>query len=107
MSQREATFVASLDDRVREIVDTCSRCGRCVEVCPTADPAGVDRRDPRAVVTQVIDILRGAGDPESQGARWAQTCTGSGACLSACDDGVNPRFMLAMTRVRLHERRPV
>jgi heterodisulfide reductase subunit D len=103
MAARESAFVASLDDRVREIVDRCSRCGRCVEVCPTADAAGLDRRDPPAVVQDVLDILRGLGDPESRGARWAQTCTGSGACLDACGDGINPRFMLAMTRVRLHE----
>ena len=106
MSSREAAFVASLDGRVREIVDTCTRCGRCVEVCPTADAAGLDRHDPRAVVGEVLDILRGDGDSASRGARWAETCTGSGACLTACDDGVNPRFMLAMTRVRLEERHP-
>jgi heterodisulfide reductase subunit D len=97
-------FVESLEARVQAIVDTCSRCGRCVEVCPTAGPAGVDRRDPRAVVDEVIEILRGAGQPASRGARWAETCTGSGRCLSACDDGVNPRFMLAMTRLRLNSR---
>ncbi len=95
--------MASLDARVREIVDTCSRCGRCVEVCPTAGPARLDRSDPRAVVSEVLDLLRGEGDPAGRGARWAETCTGSGQCLSACDDGVNPRFMLAMARVRLNE----
>ena len=103
MTTREATFVAGLDARVQDILDHCSACGRCVEVCPTAEPGGVDRRDPRAVVTDVLAILRGAGDPTSAGARWAETCTGSGACLKACDDGVNPRFMLAMTRVKLNE----
>jgi Fe-S oxidoreductase len=103
MSTREAAFVAGLDARVHEILDHCSACGRCVEVCPTAEPGGVDRTDPRAVVTDVLAILRGAGDPASPGARWAQTCTGSGRCLSACDDGVNPRFMLAMARVKLNE----
>jgi len=102
MSTREAAFVAGLDARVREILERCSACGRCVEVCPTAEPGGVDRTDPRAVVTDVLAILRGAGDPASLGARWAETCTGSGRCLSACDDGVNPRFMLAMTRVTLN-----
>src|SRR5262249_15329132 len=51
--------------------------------------------------------LQGAGDPASAGARWAETCTGSGACRQACDDGVNPRFMLALTRVRLNEQRAV
>ncbi len=100
-SGREAEFVADLDARVADILARCSGCGRCVEVCPTAEPGGVDRRDPRGVVRDVLDILRGAGDAGSAGARWAETCTGSGRCLRACDDGVNPRFMLAMTRVRL------
>jgi Fe-S oxidoreductase len=102
-----AVFVASLEARAREIVERCSRCGRCVEVCPTAGPAGVDRGDPVAVVTQVLELLRGSGDPASAGARWAETCTGSGACRKACDDGVNPRFMLALTRLRLNERRGI
>ena len=106
-SGRETAFVANLEARAREIVELCSRCGRCVEVCPTAGPAGVDRTDPVSVVSQVLDLLRGAGDPASQGARWAETCTGSGACREACGDGVNPRFMLALTRVRLNERRAV
>lgn len=102
MTATHETVSASLAARVHAIVDGCSRCGRCVEVCPTAGPAGVDRREPGAVVAEVIDVLRGAGDPASRGAHWARTCTGSGRCLDACDDGVNPRFMLAMARVRLH-----
>lgn len=106
-SGRETAFVESLEARAHEIIERCSRCGRCVEVCPTAGPAGVDRTDPASVVSQVLDLLRGAGDPASQGARWAETCTGSGACREACGDGVNPRFMLALTRVRLNERRAV
>jgi heterodisulfide reductase subunit D len=107
MSGREAAFVTNLDARVGQILEACSRCGRCVEVCPTAGPAGVDTRDPASIVSEVLDILRGQGQPGSQGARWAETCTGSGKCISACDDGVNPRFMLAMTRVKLNERKVV
>jgi Fe-S oxidoreductase len=106
-NEREAAFMTSLDARAREIVERCTSCGRCVEVCPTAGPAEVDRSDPHAVVSQVLEILRGGGDPKSQGARWAETCTGSGLCRQACDDGVNPRFMLALTRMRLNERRAI
>src|SRR3972149_7300419 len=102
MTDRADAFVATLDVRVREILDRCTRCGRCVEVCPTAGPAGIDTREPAEIVTEVLDILRGHGDPASRGARRAETCTGSGRCLSACRDGVHPRFMLAVTRLRLN-----
>ena len=104
-SAPDTTFVTALDVRVREILDRCSACGRCVEVCPTAEPGGVDATDPPAVVRDVLAILGGDGDPHSPGARWAETCTGSGRCLTACDDGVNPRFMLAMTRMTLNRRK--
>ena len=107
MTDHADVFVASLDARIGEILDRCTGCGKCVEVCPTAGPAGIDTREPNAIVADVLEILRGGGDPESRGARWASTCTGSGRCLSACDDGVNPRFMLAATRLRLNERRAV
>ncbi len=105
MSDREAAFVASLDARVAHILDACSRCGRCVEVCPTAGPAGIDTRDPASIVSEVLDVLRGQGVTESRGVRWAETCTGSGRCIGVCQDGVNPRFMLAMTRVKLNARK--
>jgi len=105
MTDRADAFIVTLDVRISEILDRCTRCGKCVEVCPTAGPAGIDTREPTAIVTEVLDILRGGGDPASRGARWASTCTGSGRCLTVCDDGVNPRFMLAATRLRLNERR--
>jgi Fe-S oxidoreductase len=105
MTDRAEAFIRTMNTRVQEILDRCTRCARCVEVCPTAGPAGIDTREPSAIVGDVLDILRGGGDPGSRGARWAQTCTGSGRCISVCDDGVNPRFMLAATRLRLNERR--
>ena len=97
MTDPADAFVNAIEVRVGEILDRCTQCGKCVEVCPTAAPAGIDTREPAAIVTEVLDILRGGGDPTSRGAQWARTCTGSGRCLTACEDGVNPRFMLAAT----------
>ncbi|HEU4640645.1 MAG TPA: (Fe-S)-binding protein, partial [Candidatus Binatia bacterium] len=105
MTDHADAFIAAIDARVSDILDRCTRCGKCVEVCPTAAPAGIDTSEPAAIVGDVLNILRGNGDPASRGARWANACTGSGHCLSACDDGINPRFMLAATRLRLNERR--
>jgi Fe-S oxidoreductase len=105
MTDHADAFVATIEARVSDILDRCTRCGKCVEVCPTAGPAGIDVSEPAAIVGDVLDILRGGGDRSSRGARWANACTGSGRCISACDDGINPRFMLAATRLRLNERR--
>ena len=105
MSDHADAFIATINARVNDILDRCTRCAKCVEVCPTAAPAGIDTSEPAAIVGDVLDILRGGGDPASRGARWANACTGSGRCISACDDGINPRFMLAATRLRLNERR--
>ena len=99
------TFEAALIARTEAMLDACTRCGKCVEVCPTAAPAGIDTSEPGVIVGDVLDILRGGGDAQGRGARWAATCTGSGRCLSVCGDGVNPRFMLAATRLRLNEQR--
>src|SRR5688500_8117669 len=105
MMDHPDTFIATMDARVRDILDRCTRCAKCVEVCPTAAPAGINTSEPAAIVGDVLDILRGGGDQSTRGARWANACTGSGRCISACDDGINPRFMLAATRLRLNERR--
>jgi heterodisulfide reductase subunit D len=105
MTDHADAFIATIDARVSDILDRCTRCAKCVEVCPTAAPAGIDTSEPRVIVGDVLDILRGGGDPASRGARWANTCTGSGRCISACDDGINPRFMLAATRLKLNEQR--
>ncbi len=97
-----ATFESALDARVDEILERCTRCGACVEACPMPGPVGLDVSDPKGVVGGVLDILRGGtGTPEA--ARWAAICSGSGSCIPACNDGVNPRFMLAMARLALQK----
>ena len=46
------------------------------------------------------DVLRGA-DGTAAARAWAGACVASGECIKACDYGVNPRFLLAMTRVEI------
>ena len=63
-------------------------------------PAGIDTENAEPIVAGVLDILRSGQGPE-ESVDWANACTGSGLCLSACDDGVNPRFMLALARIAM------
>jgi heterodisulfide reductase subunit D len=93
------TFETALTGRVDAMVDACTQCGKCVEVCPITEPAGV-ADEPPAVIGGVIDILRG-GEGTKAARAWASACVASGECIKACDYGVNPRFLLAMTRVAI------
>ena len=90
-------FVDSLAERAGDVLDACTRCGRCVEVCPMVEPAGLDAAQAPGIVSGVLDLLAGGAGTEDA-ARWANVCTGSGYCIPACADGVNPRFMLGLAR---------
>jgi heterodisulfide reductase subunit D len=97
------TYEDALNDRVAEMAAACTRCGKCVEACPVTDAGGVTAA-PRAVIEGVFDILRTGEGPEAS-RRWASSCVLSGECIRACDEGVNPRFLLAMARVALARKR--
>jgi heterodisulfide reductase subunit D len=92
------SFETALGDRVSEMLDACTRCGKCVEVCPSVAPAGIADASPEDVISGVLDIVRNGKGPEAS-RQWAASCLLSGECIKACDYGVNPRFLLAMARV--------
>ena len=97
------TFESALHSRAAAMADACTRCGRCVEACPTTVAAGLtaaERADPAGVIGGIVDIVRGGAG--SDGARkWAAGCVRSGECIEACDYGVNPRFLLSMARAAM------
>jgi heterodisulfide reductase subunit D len=87
----------ALQDQVSEILDRCTTCGACAEICPMPAPAGLDTSDPQALTAGILTLLRGGAHAEAS--RWASVCSGSGHCISVCEHGVNPRLMLALARV--------
>src|SRR6516165_1261339 len=96
------TFEAALNARVAAMADACTRCGKCVEVCPVTGPGEV-KGEPRAIISGVIEILR-TGDGPQASRNWANACVLSGECIKACDYGVNPRFLLGMARLAMARR---
>jgi Fe-S oxidoreductase len=95
-------FEQALSQRVDAMVDACTRCGKCVEVCPVTGPGGV-QAEPVAVINGVIDILRD-GEGSEAARKWANACVLTGACIKACEYGVNPRFLLSMARLAMTRR---
>jgi len=96
----ETAFEAALAARTAEMMNACTRCGKCVEVCPVAKPAGIGSASPESVIGGVLDILR-TGRGSAAAKAWAEGCARTGDCIAACDEGVNPRFLLSMARVAL------
>ncbi|MGN6750527.1 MAG: heterodisulfide reductase-related iron-sulfur binding cluster [Xanthobacteraceae bacterium] len=97
------TFEAALDARAQAMADACTRCGKCVEVCPVTGPGGLtaeELQNTPEVIGGVIDIVR-TGIGSAAARKWANACILSGECIKACDYGVNPRFLLHMARVKM------
>jgi len=59
---------------------------------------------PESVIGGVLDLVRTGDGPEAS-RKWASSCVLSGECIKACDEAVNPRFLLAMARVAMTKRR--
>ncbi len=69
-------------------------------------PAELDHLDAGAVVAAVRDLLRDRpGTPAAE--RWASICSGSGSCIPACPEAINPRLMLTLARLAIARRQPV
>jgi heterodisulfide reductase subunit D len=98
MQSNDISFEAALGERVADMLDACTRCGKCVEACPSVQPAGIAGASSEDIIGGVLDIVRGGDGPEAS-RKWAASCMLSGECITACDYGVNPRFLLAMARV--------
>ena len=96
----DTSFETALGNRVDEMLDACTRCGKCVEACPSVTPAGIADASSTDIIGGILDILREGDGPEAS-KKWAAACMLSGECIKACDYGVNPRFLLAMARVAM------
>ena len=96
----DISFETALGERVEDMLYACTRCGKCVEVCPSVAPAGIAGTGSSEIISGILDIVRTGEGPEVS-AKWAAACMRSGECIKACDYGVNPRFMLAMARVAM------
>lgn len=85
-----------LDSEAQAIAAACTKCGKCVEVCPVV-PFGAAAGQPASFVAGgIIDFLARGDALGVASEAWASSCNGCGLCIPECPEGINPRKMLAL-----------
>jgi Fe-S oxidoreductase len=88
-----------LDAAARDAASRCTECGKCVEICPAADAAGIDKSDAAGIVAELRRLTRDGGDAP-RGAQWAEACNGGGQCNAVCPEAINVRQWVSIERMR-------
>ncbi|MFO1061564.1 MAG: (Fe-S)-binding protein [Dongiaceae bacterium] len=95
-----AELAETFDRLAADAAARCTQCGRCVEVCPTAAEAGIDRGEPARLVRGLVELARSGTTAEPDASRWVAGCDASGQCSAACPEGINVRQWVAIAGVR-------
>lgn len=97
MASDQTAVLSALEQRIADMTSACTRCGKCAQACPMPARTGIDNSEPVELIEGVLDRLvdNRSSDVAEQ---WASVCCGSGFCITACPEGLNPRFLLAMVR---------
>lgn len=96
MTINQETFLRSETDF---ILDRCTMCGKCVEVCPNLGLLPIKNDDPKAVAGGIIGLLRD-DSPTAASTAFVDACSGSAACRDVCPEGIDPYNMMRLAKVR-------
>src|SRR5690554_556604 len=89
-------------ERLR-MLDACTQCGRCYEVCPMTPGLSAQPGSSQEAVGGVLAILKeasGSTPNDAAALEWVDSCTRSGLCVPACPHSVNPKLMLRLARIK-------
>ena len=62
----DISFETVLGERVEAMLNACTQCGRCVEVCPSVKPAGISDTRPEDIISGRSTLCAPAKVPTSR-----------------------------------------
>jgi Fe-S oxidoreductase len=100
-----ADYAAHLTEAAAAIAGRCTACGDCLRVCPVAAEIELPKQRAEDLTRGLKQLSQsGAGDQEAE--NWVEACDGSGACITACPEGLNVRRWMWLNRLKLRSRDP-
>lgn len=100
MNSTNTSLHAFLLQEERRILDACTRCGKCVEVCPVVPYTSAKGEPVKEVASGVLEFLSGTVPLDGAARSWTHACNGCGECIDLCPEEVNPRKMLLLANAR-------
>jgi len=82
----------------RSELDRCSRCGKCLSVCPVYQVELLEPAAPRAKVQLIRSWLDGRLETTGRLRELFHLCLLCGACAQACPNGVRPHDLVLAAR---------
>lgn len=95
-----------LEASAAEMLDACTSCGACVEICPIIPQAGLTDTPAEEVMRGILTTLRTGDAIEGPAQAWAAQCDGCDRCVPACPEAINPRSMLLIANSLSARTRP-
>lgn len=92
-------FLDYVESACSEILQKCTVCEKCFEVCPMAEMTPLQGTDAKAAILGALGMLRGETD-HRDGRVFVDACTKCGQCVDVCPQGLNPRKMLTLARYK-------
>lgn len=94
------------ESKRKRILDTCTACGKCFDICPTIPYLNPRTADGSTVVINVLAVISRKADSADNAADafglamdWMKGCCGSELCLNVCPEAVNPKMMLRIGKI--------
>src|SRR5690606_30767527 len=100
-AENSLTMETFVNQTLDDIFSACTRCGRCVEVCPTVPFSGLSDAAPKDVISDVLSSLRDDVTMPADADKWVSTCNGCGDCIPACPEDINVRQLISMANSKV------
>jgi heterodisulfide reductase subunit D len=94
--------LAYLNSKKKQLIETCTACGKCLRQCPIFTRGKYKEEKPRSIMLSVLDLLQ-TGTFSAEAEYTALTCTNCGDCTARCPEKIIPLLIFRAAAEKLSE----